>query len=588
MSIPQEVISELIAFVQREYALQQEQQTEQQMLSYDALVALGYAIHGLYVNTFENNQVVLHCKNNDSRFRPGDRLTFEMPGEKAFSGILVDLQQSGRLLRIQTSDKTPLVGSGPWLATENGMSMVSTIIKALEKLQPGGAGWGFAQQLLGFPTNIGSLPSLPGRQPAVIPQEIYPQLALDAGIELDPSQISALMRCLALPQTLGVQGPPGTGKTMLLGFVAEGLERMGKRVVILAPTHQAVNNALSTIRRLFPDRLVIKVGDELRVESLNPTIRIMSDSREISNLPQDTIVGMTFMAALQRLMLNDKRPLNPHVVIVDEAGQLPLAQGISAGLCGAGTLLLFGDDRQMPPVIASGLGEEPYAISVFAQQRNSRPDSILMLDTTYRMNQELCDRIAGAFYADAVSPLQPDISAKDRILDAKFAEHAVNEVTRTALDPEHSLVWVKISSQKYTQANRLEAEAVTDIVRVCLESGLPSSEIAVVTPFRRHAMLIRSMLSDAMGTSDGLPIIDTVERVQGATVDIVVVTLSASQSDYVTSLATFLFSPNRMNVAISRARRKAIVISSPNLFDVLPLEHQGIIGRNVCKKVLGG
>ena len=61
-------------------------------------MALGYAIHGLYVNAFENNLIVLHCKNNDSRFRPGDRLTFEMPGEKAFSGILVNLQHGGRLL----------------------------------------------------------------------------------------------------------------------------------------------------------------------------------------------------------------------------------------------------------------------------------------------------------------------------------------------------------------------------------------------------------------------------------------------------------------------------------------------------------
>jgi hypothetical protein len=60
-----------------------------------------------------------------------------------------------------------------------------------------------------------------------------------------------------------------------------------------------------------------------------------------------------------------------------------------------------------------------------------------------------------------------------------------------------------------------------------------------------------------------------------------------SQPDYVTSLANFLFSPNRLNVAVSRARRKAIVISSPYLFDVLPLELQGIMGRNLCKGLLG-
>jgi len=586
VSTPQETIQDLIAFVLREYQVQLEEQATQDLLSDRALVALGYAIDGLDVTGIDNSSIIMTCPSNDSRFRPGDTLTFQSHGEKSFNGTLLDLQQNGRELRISLGDKPPTIGSGPWLLTENGVNMISATIKALEKLQPGAAGWGFAQQLLGYSGRITPLPTLPGRGPTLSSDDIYNQLIQDTGKLLDNSQQIAFHRCLALPQGLGVQGPPGTGKTLLLGFVAEGFERMGKRVVILALTHQAVNNALTAIHRLFPSRQVIKVGDELRTDSLDPEISIIKDARQLRDLPPDTIVGMTYMASIQRLMLNDNRPLNPHVVIIDEAGQLPLAQGISTGLCGAGTILLFGDDRQMPPVFISSLSEEPLAVSLFAQQRQSQPNSILMLDTTYRMNQELCDRIGTTFYSDSTTPLKPDISARERILDNRFQGLATSQITREALNPSHALIWLKVPTHKHMQMNQAEASIVADIVQTCLTAGLPPSEIAVVTPFRRQAMLVRSLLSQGMGSSENLPIIDTVERVQGATVEVVVFSFCASQPDYVTSLANFLFSPNRLNVAVSRARCKAIVISSPNVFDVLPLDHQGIIGRNLCKGLL--
>jgi DNA replication ATP-dependent helicase Dna2 len=138
------------------------------------------------------------------------------------------------------------------------------------------------------------------------------------------------------------------------------------------------------------------------------------------------------------------------------------------------------------------------------------------------------------------------------------------------------------------QSNVLEAEVVSRLIEICLRSGMSPTEIAVVTPFRRQARMIHNALDKCFGKTIDLPIIDTVERVQGATVDLVVYSFCASQPDYVASLANFLFSPNRLNVAISRARRKAIFVSSPDVFKVLPLEHRGIVGRNTCRKLIEG
>jgi hypothetical protein len=211
-----------------------------------------------------------------------------------------------------------------------------------------------------------------------------------------------------------------------------------------------------------------------------------------------------------------------------------------------------------------------------------------MLNITHRLNVELCRYIGGTFYSNAKEPLTPSDLARDRHLDPKVTTGIEDKRIREILDPANSLVWVKIPTNKYMQSNEHEANLVSNLVEICLMSGMASDVIAVVTPFRRQARLILNSLNKRFGNTAQLPIVDTVERVQGATVDLVVFSFCASQPDYVVSLANFLFSPNRLNVALSRARRKAIFVSSPDVYNVLPLEHQGIVGRNTCRQLFEG
>ena len=89
------------------------------------------------------------------------------------------------------------------------------------------------------------------------------------------------------------------------------------------------------------------------------------------------------------------------------------------------------------------------------------------------------------------------------------------------------------------QANEAEARFVAETVGLCLRLGLPCEEVAVVTPFRRHAALIRAHLQAQLPTATELPIIGTVERVQGLTVELVVVSLSAADASSIASLRRF-------------------------------------------------
>ena len=583
----QTIVEALKVLVIQERLAQQEESASLDYLSLKAQVALGYALDGLVLVSQRSGELGFQISENNSRFRPGDTLIIRCQKVK-FDGTLLSIEpKAGGIVQLvfRVSKIPAELPKGPWTVLGTDADHLAVVMKALEKLQPGAPGWGLAKRLSGETDT--QLKELTGPQLREV-EELYQSMISAIPLErhLDPSQLNVFMRCLATPAVLGVQGPPGTGKTFVLAYVIEALARRGKRVVLVAPTHQAVNNALSAIHALFPARRLIKYGDEFKSEGLSPDIPIISSIQALPVETHETIVGLSYQAAIQRLMISDHKALSPHVLVIDEAGQLPLSQGICAGLCGAGSILLFGDDQQMPPVFSSDVSENSYALSIFAQLRKVVPDAIRMLEITYRLNSELCRSIAKAFYDSSGNiSLRPSIQAGSRTFRAAFSADSSDPFQNSVLRSDHSLVWVCVPETIGLQHNPKEALIAAQLISFCLHHGLDASEVAVVTPFRRQAMLIRNLLGSALEKDALLPIIDTVERVQGATVEMVVVSLCASQPDYVASLAGFLFSPNRMNVAISRARTKAIILASPDIFNVTPLEYQGLQFRNKCEKL---
>jgi len=80
-----------------------------------------------------------------------------------------------------------------------------------------------------------------------------------------------------------------------------------------------------------------------------------------------------------------------------------------------------------------------------------------------------------------------------------------------------------------------------------------------------------------------LPLVDTIERVQGAERDVIFFGLTASDPDHLTS--EFLNSPNRLNVAMTRARKKLIIVGSKAFFSMIP-HTESLLVKNSCFKQL--
>ena len=85
-------------------------------------------------------------------------------------------------------------------------------------------------------------------------------------------------------------------------------------------------------------------------------------------------------------------------------------------------------------------------------------------------------------------------------------------------------------------------------------------DIAVVTPYRRQVLSIRMALREKPGVN--IPQIDTTERLQGQDVDIVIISFSVTSEEFYRNQVEFLLNRDRLNVMISRAKKKVFIIKS--------------------------
>lgn len=407
-----------------------------------------------------------------------------------------------------------------------------------------------------------------------------------------------------------VQGPPGTGKTYLLARVVREFVRRDLRVVLCGFTHRAVNNALAAMLRAgVPPEALGKVagGDESDL----PAGVSLIDKREYWRAPRRGFVAaMTVYAAFepftQALYASARRTrtrlpereqvddatfwadLNRYnrdvvqtarlpesaaladVIVFDEAGQLTVPMAL-CGLAVAPRAVLFGDHAQLPPI---GAAADTYP-SIFHLVAERYPEARLRLNTSYRLNRALCAFPARAFY-------EGDLAAAPENANRTLAPFASDPAYARVFAPEPASVLAVVEHVGAGQVAPLEAALVADMA-VCLwrDGGLsPAEGLAILSPHRRQNTAIRQALA-AAAARRGVPqgevdaflatlLVDTVDRMQGQERDVILYSLTASDEATLDNEREFLFMPNRFNVAVTRARKKLVVVGSRRFFHHVP------------------
>ena len=347
---------------------------------------------------------------------------------------------------------------------------------------------------------------------------------------------------------LFVQGPPGSGKTWSGARAALALMRAGRRVGVTALSHKAIHKFLddleeAAIEEGYEFRGRKKGSGEGRYEGrfVEPT-----DSNDAMLDPElQLLAGTSWLFA--------REELDQHVdtLFVDEGGQFSLADAIAVGTA-ARNLVLLGDPNQLPQVSQGSHppGAEASVLGhLLGDDETVPPDRGLFLEHTWRLRPEVNAYISETFYEGRLEPAP---------------------VTSTrSIAAGNGVRFLAVPHQAHSQASPEEAEAVraeierlvgTPYVEDGIERPLAYDDFIVVAPYNAHVRLLREQLPEDVR-------VGTVDKFQGQQATVSFFAMASSSGEDVPRGLDFLFSRNRLNVAVSRAKCLAYVVASPRLLE---------------------
>ena len=566
-----------------QYLRQEEQYTEADILRRKALpdeekVAAGLLIRDACLREIEKcgslrdpDKWLLSVPENFTKLRPGDVVKLKPEYGRAFDAKVLENRMDSLLLSVNNGGQ---IGDLYRMQVEE-KCFIRPFIECMERIRPGDGGMDFLDLISGA--------SEPKKN-HVRKDVANGPLTRERIAHLNEQQRRASEIAFTFPSLHCIQGPSGTGKTDVLATIALGLSEAGCTVVVLAGTHQAVNNALAKISDRSPETCTVKIGDPLRAEEL--------DSEKIHKLPFNTyrshfvlsgsdctngdVIGMTIHSAVYHLSPRDPSPLQavmmdpfnhnplgyrPFVVLVDEAGQMPLGQVAIIGSFGARSVILIGDDKQMPPIFHEKLMDDPLSVSAFRYITKMHPNHRTRLSVTYRLNEPIARLVSRAFYEDDGEALVASDFSRDRRLMILPPARA-SEAVFSLLASDEALMSVNPSTlNTWEDFNVEEASFIAELVQAAVQGGMSYENIAVITPYRRQVRTVREKVL-ALNPDAGSMLMDTVERLQGQDVDLIILSFSVSSPEYFLTAREFILNPNRLNVMLSRAKLKVIIVAS--------------------------
>lgn len=414
---------------------------------------------------------------------------------------------------------------------------------------------------------------------------------------LNASQEKAVNEVLWAKDVAVVHGPPGTGKTTTLVEAIFETLRRESQVLVCAQSNMAVD----WISEKLVDRgiNVLRIGNSTRVNdkmlsftyerrfeahpdypqlwSIRKAIRELRQQRKHADswhqkmdrlksratelelrirsslFGEARVIASTLTGAANRVLEGEKYS----TLFIDEAAQA-LEAACWIAIRKAGRVILAGDHCQLPPTVKSimalkgGLGK-----TLMERIVENKPETVTLLKMQYRMNEQIMKFSSEWFYHGMV-------------------ESAPTVSHRGILDYDTPMMWIDTAEcdgkeefvgENFGRINRAEAELTLQTLQQYLEKiGKQrileeSIDVGIISPYRAQVQLLRKELRkrEFFRPYRHLLTVNTVDGFQGQERDIILISLVRSNDG---GDIGFLRDLRRMNVAITRARMKLIILGS--------------------------
>jgi uncharacterized protein len=371
---------------------------------------------------------------------------------------------------------------------------------------------------------------------------------------------------------LVIQGPPGTGKTFTAARVIAELIARGKRVGIASNSHKAILNLLrasaEAMRRTGRELSGIKVGGEDNdlLFSAAPGMQHVKDSARALHAYTKGVVGGTAW-----LFTRPEWKDALDFLVIDEAGQVPLANAVAMARS-AQNLILLGDQMQLEqPVQGSHPGDAGFSVLQFALKdaaasREDAPafhavvpaDRGLFLGESRRMHPAVCSFISDSIYERRLGSLP----------ECAFQKIALPNNGGRLVQRESGIVFSEVEHDGNVQRSDEEVERVSAIFRELLgrsytdksqeTRSLVLSDFLFIAPYNAQVAALRAALPNGAR-------VGSVDKFQGQEAAVCILSFCSSFGEYGSRGLRFILDRARINVAVSRAQCLAIVVGDPRI-----------------------
>lgn len=356
---------------------------------------------------------------------------------------------------------------------------------------------------------------------------------------------------------LPIQGPPGTGKTYTAARMICALVQQGKKVGVVANSHAVVRNLLDK---------VIEAADETGIdlhcvqrpkdkEDDSHRLRIAAKPADLFAALND---GCHVASGTAWLWSSPDAFGSVDVLFVDEAAQMSLANVLAVSQA-APALILIGDPQQLdqPTQGSHPEGTDCSALHhLLHGQQTIGPDQGLFLAETWRLAPSICEYTSELFYEGKLRP-RPGSEGQ--------------AITGAGALSGSGLRYLPVEHRGNQSASIEEAEAIAALVQELMSANatwtdrdgvhaLTRDDILIIAPYNAQVYEIQRRLPGARA--------GTVDKFQGQEAAIAIYSMATSSPDDAPRGMEFLYSPNRLNVATSRAKCLSIMVASRSVFEV--------------------